>query len=316
MEWIYDNFRNVGMWTKLMLKEKRQTLSEWMETMRKETTPGDDMCLYLLARMYNKHVYVHNKLLYWCTAIHKIKSEIDLDLIQDCPIELVFVRPWIFGEVKKVRIPKGISPTSSTSQNTSEKDKIVITENDKSGELTATKDCSVVLTSQKNSQDSNVSTKLTKPQDANVTPPSHLKQPATRHTSRKRTVTDYKKLADYTDDDTVKHIVKRKKPTNLLRKPSRYRQKIERTRRRNKQNKSSNRTSDSRSTASGNVGTSPPSTISDSISPEAQPLGILNKSLVTTTEPEIDALDNAPANNQANTSTCTSKSTVLIPASK
>ena len=71
MGWIYDNFRDVGRWTKLMLKEKEQTLSDWIENMQKETTPGDDMCLYLLARMYNKHVYVHNKLFYWCMAIQQ-----------------------------------------------------------------------------------------------------------------------------------------------------------------------------------------------------------------------------------------------------
>ena len=64
-----------------MLRDKELTLPDWIEKMQKETTPGDDMCLYLLARTYNKHVYVHNKLFYWCTAIHKIKSEIDLDLI-------------------------------------------------------------------------------------------------------------------------------------------------------------------------------------------------------------------------------------------
>ena len=86
----------------VMLAHKDITLSGWIEYMRKDTTPGDDMCLYLLAHMYNKHVYVHNKLFYWCTAIHKIMSEVDLELIQDCEIELVFVHPWVFGEVKKV----------------------------------------------------------------------------------------------------------------------------------------------------------------------------------------------------------------------
>ena len=113
MGWIYDNFREVGKWMCLMLKEKDLTLSGWIENMRKETTPGDDMCLYLLAHMYNKHVYVHNKLFYWCMAIHKIKCEIDLELIHDCEIELVFVHPWVFGEVKRVRIPKGTVPTST-----------------------------------------------------------------------------------------------------------------------------------------------------------------------------------------------------------
>ena len=58
--------------------------------MRKDETPGDDVCLYLLARMYNKHVNVHNKQFYWCTAVHKITCEMDLELINDCEVELVF----------------------------------------------------------------------------------------------------------------------------------------------------------------------------------------------------------------------------------
>ena len=73
-----------------MLKDRDITLSGWIEKMCKDTTPGDDICLYLLAHMYNKQVYVHNKLFYWCTAIHKIKNEVDLELINDCEIELVF----------------------------------------------------------------------------------------------------------------------------------------------------------------------------------------------------------------------------------
>ena len=114
MGWIYDNFRDVERWMHLMLKDRDITLSGWIENMRKDTTPGDNVCLYLLARMYNKHVYVHNKLFYWCTAIHKINNEVDLELINDCEIELVFIHPWVFGEVKKVRTPKGTLPSMST----------------------------------------------------------------------------------------------------------------------------------------------------------------------------------------------------------
>ena len=102
MDWIYDNYCDVEKWTHLMLADKGVTLPGWIENMHKDTTPGDDICLYLLAQMYNKHVYVHNKLFYWCTAIHKIRCEVDTDLISDCDIELVFIHPWVFGEVKKV----------------------------------------------------------------------------------------------------------------------------------------------------------------------------------------------------------------------
>ena len=251
--WIYDNFRDVGRWTKLMLKEKEQTLSEWIEHTRKETTPGDDMCLYLLARMYNKHVYVHNKLFYWCMAIHKIKSEIDLELIRDCAIELVFVHPWVFSEVKRVRIPKGIVPTPSTTPTAYEGKNVGITENSKPSQSNETKECSVVLMIIKTLQ------------DANVTLQSQQEQLTTRCTGRKCTVTDYKKLADYTEEDEVTAPVKQKKPTNLLHKPSRNRQKIERTRQKNKKNKAASEMSNSKAPASGNIGTFPPLTISDSI---------------------------------------------------
>ena len=192
-----------------MLKEKDLTLSEWIENMRKESTPGDDMCLYLLARMYNKHIYVHNKLFYWCTAIHKIKCEIDLELIHDCAIELVFVHPWVFGEVKRVQIPKGMVPTPSIVPTAHDVKDVGITENNKPNQSKETKDCNVVLMP------------IEKLQDANVRRPSLTEHSNTRHTGRKRTVTDYKKLADYTEEDELIAPVKRKKPTNLLRKPSR-----------------------------------------------------------------------------------------------
>ena len=39
MGWIYDNFRAVGQWTHLMLRDKDMTLSGWIENMRKDTTP-------------------------------------------------------------------------------------------------------------------------------------------------------------------------------------------------------------------------------------------------------------------------------------
>ena len=129
MGWIYDNYRAVKKWTHLMLDKKGITLSGWIENMHKDTRPGDDMCLYLLAHMYNKHVYVHNKLFYWCTAIHKIRSEVDIDLIHDCEVELVFIHPWVFGEVKKVQVPKGHTVTELVTQSKPDNKDTSITEN-------------------------------------------------------------------------------------------------------------------------------------------------------------------------------------------
>ena len=191
MGWIYDNFRAVKQWMHLMLKEREVSLSGWIENMRKDTTPGDDICLYLLARMYNKHVYVHNKLFCWCMPIHVIKNEVDLELIKDCEIELVFVHPWVFGEVKRVRRPKGMLPSKSTTSPKPAKADTGITENIKGDQAQETKDCTVTLTRVKGVQADN-----------------HPKPPVeetgqTKHTRRKHTVTDYKKLINYDEDDDI-----------------------------------------------------------------------------------------------------------------
>ena len=213
-----------------MLAHKDITLSNWIDNMRKDKTPGDDVCLYLLARMYNKHVYVHNKHFYWCTAVHKITCEMDLELINDCEVELVFVHSWVFGEVKRVRIPKGIKPTTSTSESKPERSGAEITatattnDGKETGDINATqeqetKDCSVSLT------------RLTG-LEATDSVPKLQNTSNIRRTGRKRTVTDYSKLFNYEDNDDLgsnlpPSLAKRKRPTNLLRKPSRNRQKIE-----------------------------------------------------------------------------------------
>ena len=193
-----------------MLKDRDITLSRWIETMRKDTTPGDDICLYLLACMYNKHVYVHNELFYWCMAIHKIKNEVDLELINDCEIELVFVHPWVFGEVKKVRRPKGTLPSTSTTSPKRALSDTGITENSKADQAQETKDCTVTLTRIKGTQVGNL-----------LEPPEEETRQM-RCTGRKRTVTDYSKLINYDKNDEIDSKLqpspkkRKKRPINLL----------------------------------------------------------------------------------------------------
>ena len=276
MGWIYDNYRAVEKWIHVMLAHKDITLPNWIDNMRKDETPGDDVCLYLLARMYNKQVYVHNKQFYWCTAVHKITCEMDLELINDCEVELVFVHSWVFGEVKRVRIPKSTKPTTSTSESKPERIGTEITAtattNDRkeTGDINATreqeaKDCSVSLN------------RLTGLEVIDSVPKSQNTSNI-RCTGRKQTVTDYSKLFTYENNDDLgsnlpPSLVKRKCPTNLLRKPSRNRQKIERDRKKNKKKKGltvNKKVTDNKSPTSSAVGTSSP-TVSDSLSPEAQP---------------------------------------------
>ena len=72
--------------------------------MHLNTTHGDDMALYLLCRMYNKHAYVHTARYGWSTLPFKTETPF-MEVAAKCDIELVLLHCWSFGEVLKIRKP-------------------------------------------------------------------------------------------------------------------------------------------------------------------------------------------------------------------
>ena len=57
---------------------------------------ADDKALYLLCRMYNKHVYVHTARYGWSTLPFKIDT-LYTETTEKCDIELVLLHCWSFG---------------------------------------------------------------------------------------------------------------------------------------------------------------------------------------------------------------------------
>ena len=112
MGWILDNYRSVQSWLRMALEHKNLTLDVWMENMRNPLTHRDDIALYLLCRMYNKHAYVHTARYGWSTLPLKINEDLDA-LLPKCDMELVLLHIWSFGKVQKIRKPT-ITATAST----------------------------------------------------------------------------------------------------------------------------------------------------------------------------------------------------------
>ena len=166
--WIYDNFRNIETWFSIALKQKGVSLSDWVESMHNPKQSGDELCLYLLCRMYCKHALVHLKHHRWSTIQHTLPGDLN-EILDQCHLELVFVREWVFGEVKLIRKPLsirvpspkplGIMDSSMTTKNTDEildqstvsmpttpmKTLAVITENANVMNSFSTKECNVHL---------------------------------------------------------------------------------------------------------------------------------------------------------------------------
>ena len=118
MGWILDNYRHVQSWLRMALEHKN--LDAWIEKMRDTLTHGDDISLYLLCRMYDKHVYVYTARCGWSTLPIKVNEDLDA-LLPKCDMELVLLDRWSFGEVRKIRKPQLPDTTTTTTD--------VITEN-------------------------------------------------------------------------------------------------------------------------------------------------------------------------------------------
>ena len=85
----------------------------WMENMRDPLTHADDIALYLLCRMYDKHVYVHTACFGWCTIPTKFNTKLGV-ILPKCDLELVLLDCWSFGEVVKIRRPNiPVTPSSA-----------------------------------------------------------------------------------------------------------------------------------------------------------------------------------------------------------
>ena len=105
MGWILDNYRSVEAWLRMALLHKKLTLETWMENMRDLLTHADDIALYLLCRMYDKHVYTHTARFGWCSIPIKFDTKLDA-VLPKCDLELVLLDCWTFGEVVKIRKPR------------------------------------------------------------------------------------------------------------------------------------------------------------------------------------------------------------------
>ena len=88
----------------MAMQHKNIELDRWIENMQKATTEGDDIALYILARMYNKHVFVHDSRYGWSTLPYRIEDSYN-DTVSKCDLELVYLKNWVFGEVKKIHAP-------------------------------------------------------------------------------------------------------------------------------------------------------------------------------------------------------------------
>ena len=102
--WTYDNFRSMETYTGIALHQQKTDLKTYIESIRDERNPGDEITFYLLAHMYRRHIFIYTKDWWWTTVLFVMPIE-ERDVIVKCDIVLVYIRPGVYGEVTEICAP-------------------------------------------------------------------------------------------------------------------------------------------------------------------------------------------------------------------
>ena len=113
--WSYDNFRLLERVFKVALDQRKITLRVWLEKMADEHTPGDELALYVLARMYRRHVYVYTQMFWWTTLLYTLPVT-EQELLSQCEVVLVYVKDGVYGELDRIRSPAKKRSQAATAQ--------------------------------------------------------------------------------------------------------------------------------------------------------------------------------------------------------
>ena len=108
---VKDNMTEFKQCCKMALQLKSVTAEEWIKVMESPETPGDELCLYLLGRLYYRHSLVVNKYNIWCTVDTGLRTD-TRQLFEWSCIKLLYLGNRTYGVLK----PKGIVNTLSQPQ--------------------------------------------------------------------------------------------------------------------------------------------------------------------------------------------------------
>ena len=69
--------------------------------MASEQTPGDEIALYILSRMYRKHAFMYTQMFWWTTLLYTWPVQ-EKEIMDKCEVVLVYMKPGAFGELQKI----------------------------------------------------------------------------------------------------------------------------------------------------------------------------------------------------------------------
>ena len=96
--WAFDNYRLLENVCKIAMDQCKTTFRGWINEMVSEQTPGDEIALYILSRMYRKHVFMYTQMFWWMTLLYTWPVQ-EKEIMDKCEVVLVYMKPGAFGEL-------------------------------------------------------------------------------------------------------------------------------------------------------------------------------------------------------------------------
>ena len=104
IDYVHANTPEIKIMTTDYFKEKGGTLMMWAYKMSRPSTAGDELALFLLCKIFNRHAVIHTIKGPWCT-LSGDKTRAGVSLEDRCDIVLVFI-VYGFCEASKLDVDK------------------------------------------------------------------------------------------------------------------------------------------------------------------------------------------------------------------
>ena len=97
VDYVHHNRKTVQAEFQNALEAKRKDLPWWTVKQTSSKTPGDELTIYLLSKMFDRHSLIYTLKEPWCTFVHKVSDELSVLLSKS---DLVFVyTQYRFGQI-------------------------------------------------------------------------------------------------------------------------------------------------------------------------------------------------------------------------
>ena len=94
---VNKNSKKLNKYTTFTLRKWGKTVANWLNDMRSENTPGDEIAIYCLSNMYLRHIFVKTSKLFWTTVSHTW-NDTETSVQPKLELILLYLRHGRYGE--------------------------------------------------------------------------------------------------------------------------------------------------------------------------------------------------------------------------